>query len=136
MNFNHVLDPRPLAGDQYRLRPGMRDSLIDPSLLGPLRPTGFGFGAYYNTDFLTPNVFEKVNYRQNVARTRASLAGKIDVNAGPNMNISFGASGAYNDRNNPSWESSLMNYDNLANYRDIDWRAYGKFTSVFKCSGR
>ena len=20
-NFNHVLDPRPLAGDQYRLRP-------------------------------------------------------------------------------------------------------------------
>ena len=131
-NFNHVLDPRPLAGDQYRLRPGMRDSLIDPSLLGPLRPTGFGFGAYYNTDFLTPNAFEKVNYRQNVARTRASLAGKIDVNAGPNMNISFGASGAYSDRNGASWQSSLMNYDNLANYRDIDWRAYGKFTQRFQ----
>ena len=60
------------------------------------------------------------------------MAGKIDVNAGPNMNISFGASGAYNDRNNPSWESSLMNYDNLANYRDIDWRAYGKFTQRFQ----
>ena len=127
-NFNHVLDPRPLATDQYRLRPEMRDSLVQ----SPLRPTGLGFGAYYNTDFLSQNAFEKVNYRQNVARTRASLAGKIDVNAGPNMNISFGASGAYNERNGASWQSSLMNYDNLANYRDFDWRAYGKFTQRFQ----
>ena len=131
-NFNHVLDPRPLASDQYRLRPEIRDSLINPDLLGPLRPTGLGFGAYYNTDFLSPSAFEKVNYRQNVARTRASLAGKIDVNAGPNMNISFGASGAYNQRNGASWQSSLMNYDNLASYRDFDWRAYGKFTQRFQ----
>ena len=41
-NFNHVLDPRPLATDQYRLRPEMRDSLVQ----SPLRPTGLGFGAY------------------------------------------------------------------------------------------
>jgi hypothetical protein len=127
-NFNNVLDPRPLATDQYRLKPSVRDSLIN----NPLRATGLGFGAYYNTDFLSDDAFEKVNYRQNVARTRASLAGKIDVNAGPNMNISFGASGAYNDRNGASWESSLMNYNNLANYRDLDWRAYGKFTQRFQ----
>jgi hypothetical protein len=127
-NFNNVLDPRPLATDQYRLKPSVRDNLINE----PLRATGLGFGAYYNTDFLSDSAFEKVNYRQNVARTRASLAGKIDVNAGPNMNISFGASGAYNDRNGASWESSLMNYNNLANYRDLDWRAYGKFTQRFQ----
>ena len=48
--------------------------------------------------FLTDDAFEKVKYRQNVDRTTASLAGKIDVNAGPNMNISFGASGSYSDR--------------------------------------
>ena len=127
-NYNNILDPRPLATDQYRVKPGVRDSLINT----PLRPTGFGFGAYYNTDFLTSEAFEKVNYRQNVASTRASLAGKIDVNAGPNMNISFGASGSYNERNGASWESSLFNYDNLANYRDFDWRAYGKFTQRFQ----
>ena len=80
-NFNHQLDPRPLAVDQYRLRPEVRDSLIET----PLRPTGNGFGAFYNTDFLTEDAFEQVKYRQNVASTRASLAGKIDVNAGPNM---------------------------------------------------
>ena len=131
-NFNHVMDPRPLATDQYRLKPDVRANLINPDSLGPLRPTGLGFGAYYNTDFLTPDAFEKVKYRQNVARTRASLAGKIDVNAGPNMNISFGASGAYSDRNGASWQSSVFNYDNLANYRDLDWRAYGKFTQRFQ----
>ena len=37
-NFNHQLDPRPLATDQYRLRPDVRDSIID----NPLRPTGNG----------------------------------------------------------------------------------------------
>ena len=29
-------------------------------------------------------------------------------------------------------ESSLLNYDNLSNSRDIDWRAYGKFTQRFQ----
>jgi len=35
-NFSNVIDSRPLGIDQYRLRPSMRDSLIDPELLGPL----------------------------------------------------------------------------------------------------
>ena len=131
-NFSNVIDPRPLSSDQYRLNPSMRDSLIDPSLLGPLRPTGLGFGAYYNTDFLTPDAFEKVKFRQNVANTNASLAGKIDVNAGPNMNLTFGASGAYAQRTGASWESSIFNFDNYGKFTDIDWRAYGKFTQRFQ----
>ena len=131
-NFSNVVDPRPLAIDQYRLRPDVRDSLINPELLGPLRPTGLGFGAFYNTDFLNSSHFEKVNFRQNVARTNASLAGKIDVNAGPNMNITFGASGAYAQRNGADWTSSLFNYDNYGKFTDLDWRAYGKFTQRFQ----
>ena len=67
-NFSNVVDPRPLAIDQYRLRPDVRDSLINPELLGPLRPTGLGFGAFYNTDFLNSSHFEKVNFRQNLAK--------------------------------------------------------------------
>ena len=67
-----------------------------------------------------------------MASTRASLAGKIDVNAGPNVNLSFGASGAYLNRNLPSWENSLFNYDNLGERTDLDWRVYGKFTQRFQ----
>ena len=127
-NFNHQLDPRPLATDQYRLSPEVRDSII----ANPLRPSGNGFGAFYNSDFLTEDAFEQVKFRQNVASTRASLAGKIDVNAGPNVNLSFGASGAYLNRNLPSWENSLFNYDNLGERTDLDWRVYGKFTQRFQ----
>jgi hypothetical protein len=131
-NFSNIIDTRPLGIDQYRLKPGVRDSLINPELLGPLRPTGLGFGSYYNTDFLTANDFEKVNFRQNAASTNASLAGKIDVNAGPNVNVTFGASGAFASRTNPGWTSSLFNYDNYGQFTDIDWRAYGKFTQRFQ----
>lgn len=127
-NFSNIVDGRPLGIDQYRLKPSMRDSLI----ANPLRPTGFGFGAYYNTDFLNPNDFEKVNFRQNAASTNASLAGKIDVNAGPNMNITFGGSGAYSSRTAPSWSSSVFNYDNYGQFNDFDWRVYGKFTQRFQ----
>ena len=42
-NFNHVLDPRPLAGPVQTSQ--HRDSLSSCKL-GPLRPTGFGFGAF------------------------------------------------------------------------------------------
>ena len=127
-NLSNIVDGRPLAIDQYRLKPSMRDSLID----NPLRPTGFGFGAFYNTDFLTPDAFEKVSFRQNATSTNASLAGKIDVNAGPNINLTFGGSGAYATRTSPSWRSSVFNYDNYAKVIDADWRVYGKFTQRFQ----
>ena len=127
-NFSNIIDGRPLGVDQYRLKPSMRDSLIS----SPLRPTGLGFGAYYNTDFLNPNDFEKVKFRQNASSTNASLAGKIDVNAGPNMNITFGGSGAYSSRTSPSFSSSVFNYDNYGQFNNIDWRVYGKFTQRFQ----
>jgi hypothetical protein len=127
-NFQNIVDSRPFAIDQYRLKPSMRDSLI----ASPLRPTGLGFGAFYNTDFLTPNDFEKVSFRQNNGNTRASLAAKIDVNTGPNVNLTFGGSGSYASRTNASWRSALFNYDNYAQITDLEWRVYGKFTQRFQ----
>ncbi|MCB9196993.1 MAG: carboxypeptidase regulatory-like domain-containing protein [Flavobacteriales bacterium] len=140
-NFTHQLDPRPFAIDQYRLKPAYRDSLINPELMGPLRPAANGVGTYYNTDFLHEDAFEKVKYRQNVASTAFSLAGKIDVNAGPNVNLTFGGSGNYNRRHvsddganlgSSSNNNMLMNYDNNPLVTDFDWRAYGKFTQRFQ----
>jgi len=54
------------------------------------------------------------------------------VNAGPNMNITFGASGAYAQRNGADFTSSLFNFDNYGKFTDVDWRAYGKFTQRFQ----
>ncbi|MCB9189218.1 MAG: carboxypeptidase regulatory-like domain-containing protein [Flavobacteriales bacterium] len=142
-NFTHQLDPRPFAIDQYRLRPDVRAMLSDTSEagMGYLRPAANGIGTYYNTDFLKDTCFEKVNFRQNVASTAVSLAGKIDVNAGPNVNLTFGGSGNFNRRHVSDDGSSsgmssnnnmLMNYENNPLVTDFDWRAYGKFTQRFQ----
>jgi hypothetical protein len=132
-NFTHQVDPRPFAIDQYRLKPEVRDALLDPEVLGPLRIAPGGVGTLYNSDFLTPDDFEKVKFRQNVASTAVSLAGKIDVNAGPTMNLTFGGSGNFNRRNvTDGSEDMLMNYTNNPQVTDFDWRVYGKFTQRFQ----
>ena len=136
------MDSRPFAIDQYRLKPEIREALIDPEKMGPLRPTGTGFGAYYNTDFLNEDAFETVKYRQNNRSTNASLAGKIDVNLGSSMNLTFGASGRYSSQEGAdyvlggynNWNNSLMNYQNHPLSTAGDWRAYGKFTQRFSSS--
>lgn len=132
-NFTHQVDPRPFANDQYRLKPEVRDALLDPTVLGPLRKSPQGTGTLYNTDFLTENDFEQVKFRQNVAATNVSIAGKIDVNAGPSMNLTFGGSGNFNRRNvTDNGADMLMNYNNNPQVTNTDWRVYGKFTQRFQ----
>ncbi|WP_070137531.1 TonB-dependent receptor [Crocinitomix algicola] len=137
-NYTDVLDARPLAnGGAYRIKKEVRDSLLDPSKLGPLRPSGQGTGAYYNTEFLrhsddeSLSAFEQVPWRMN-ARSRAfSAAGKLDVNAGPNINLTFGGNMAYSQGANYSYSNSLYNFENFGESRSYDWRVYGRFTQRF-----
>lgn len=134
-NYTDVVDSRPLAnGGAYRIKQAVRDSLI----ANPLRPTGQeGGGAYYNADFLRhssdPELsdFEQVPWRMNARGTSFSAAGKIDVNAGPNINLTFGGNMAYNNRSNFSYRNSLFNFENFGKERSIDWRVYGRFTQRF-----
>lgn len=141
-NYNYQADARPWAIDQYRLKPSVRDALLDPNQLGPLRPTGTGVGAYYNTNYLTANDFEKVKFRQNNTSTNASLAGKLDFNLGTDKNLTFGANGNYNSSMNPStspgagddYANSLLNYNNFAGATTYNWRVYGKFTQRFQAA--
>lgn len=137
-NYTDNLDPRPLAnGGAYRVKKSVRDSLLDPSLLGPLRPAGENGGAFYNTDFLRhsddPNLssFEQVPWRMNARSRSASAAGKIDVNAGPNINLTFGGSFAYGKNSNYNYANSLFNFENFGQGTSYDWRVYGRFTQRF-----
>lgn len=133
-NYTNVKDSRPWAIDQYKLKDSVRDALTDPNNLGPLRPTGSGTGTYYNTDFLNANDFEKVKFRQNTPSVSGSLAGKIDVNLGSNMNLTFGGSGSYNRYLSGGWSGSLFNSDNNPEVIDYSWRTYGKFSQRFQSS--
>ena len=134
-NFGDVLDTRPLAaGGNYRLKSEVRDELLE----NPLRPTGLGQGAYYNAEFLrfdpdddANSDFEQVPWRMNTRSRNASAAAKIDVNAGPNVNLTFGASMAWSQRNEYSYRNSLLNFENFGQLSNFDWRVYGRFTQRF-----
>lgn len=139
VNFTDQLDARPFAnGGAYRIKKEVRDKLLDPSLQGPLRPTGEGEGAYFNTEFLrhyddNPSLsdFEQVPWRMNARNRSASAAGKIDVNAGANINLTFGGNFAYSRASRYSFQNSLLNFENFGLNTDYDWRVYGRFTQRF-----
>lgn len=126
-NATSIVDDRPFAIPTYRLKPGTREELI----AAPLRPTGTGQGVFYNTDFLTADAFEEVKYRQNIARQGLTVAGKVDVNAGPTVNLTFGGSLDWNTRSSGDWVNSVFNYDNFPSLTNLSWRAYGRFTQRF-----
>ena len=133
-NFNDVLDGRPLAnGGAYRIKKDVRDNILNDSTgIGVLRPTGSGSGSYYNTYFLNKDDFEQVKWRMNTRARSMTASGKIDVNVGPTMNLTFGGSMNYRQSNIYSYASSLMNFENFGQSTGYDWRAYGKFTQRFQ----
>lgn len=126
-NFTDELDSRPLAGGSYRIKKDVRDEL----LANPLRPTSTGQGTYHNANFLRSDDFEKVDWRMNARRTVVSGQGKIDVNTGPSMNLTFGGSLNYSSGNNYSYSGSLMNFTNFGITKSLDWRVFGRLTQRF-----
>jgi hypothetical protein len=133
-NFTDELDSRPTTnGGTYRIKSDVRDTL----LANPLRPTGLGQGTYYNAYYLrnsdidSLSDFEQVRWRMNARGRSASAAGKIDVNAGPSINLTFGGSASYFNGRGYSYNGSLMNFDNFGLNTSFDWRVYGRFTQRF-----
>jgi outer membrane receptor protein involved in Fe transport len=127
-NFTSELDSRPQADGSYRVKKETRDALI----ANPLRPLSTGDGTTYNVNFLQASDFEKTKWRMNARSTSGSASGKIDVNAGPTINLTFGGSLNYGsgkiagDRTN-----SLLNFTNFGTSNSLDWRVYGRFTQRF-----
>lgn len=138
VNYTDQLDNRPLAGGSYRIKKSSRDSL----LAAPLRPSGTGTGAIYNALFLRNPVdedgnpteasdFEMVDWRMNARTSVVSAQGKIDVNTGPSVNLSFGGSMNYNWGSIYSRTNSLFNFSNFGAYKSLDWRVFGRLTQRF-----
>jgi hypothetical protein len=126
-NYTNELDNRPLAGGSYRIKKDARDAL----LANPLRPTATGLGTYNNASFLSMDDFEKVDWRMNAKNSVISAQGKIDVNTGPAVNLTFGGSLNYSDGNIYSRQNSLMNFSNFGVRKELDWRVFGRLTQRF-----
>ncbi len=126
-NITDQIDDRPIYGGRERVKKEVRDELI----ANPLRPTGNGFGAYHNANFLHAEDFEIVDWRMNARRTEMSGSGKIDVNTGPSVNLTFGGSMNYNKGKDYDRNNSLLNFTNFGSSSDLDYRVYGRLSQRF-----
>lgn len=126
-NFTSIVDPRPLAIDQYQVKSDVRESLLE----NPVRVSPTGQGILYNTDFLGEDDFETVKFRQNSQSTSANLSAKLDFNLGENMNFTVGGTGRYQRRNLPSYVNTLFNTNQNGLETTYTWRTYAKFTQRF-----
>ncbi|MDX1652667.1 MAG: carboxypeptidase regulatory-like domain-containing protein [Brumimicrobium sp.] len=126
--INDNLDPRPFADGAWRIKKETREYLLE----NPLRPSSDGQGNFNNSDFLRESDFEKIPWRMNARRTVISSAGKIDVNTGPTVNLTFGGSLNYSYGKAYSYANSLYNFENFGNSNALDWRVYGRLTQRFK----
>lgn len=129
VSYLDELDSRPMGnGGNYRIKKEARDYLLE----NPLRQSSTGSGTFHNANFLRASDFEQVAYRMNARRRTLSASGKIDVNTGPSVNLTFGGSLNYNAGKDYSYSSSLLNFSNFGNYDALDFRVYGRLTQRFK----
>jgi hypothetical protein len=97
----------------------------------PLRPTGFGFGAFQNGAFIRQSDLEKMKSKINDQDMSVNLSGKIDVKTTSNTNLAFGGSLNYNNGLAYIHDYSLFNYKNNPQIIDNTWRVYGRFAQRF-----
>lgn len=126
------VDDRPSAIGAWKIK----DSSLAAIQQTPLRPSGFEMGTFPNAEFTRINDFERVKYRQNVARRGINLASKLDVTLNKNMNLTFGGSFDYRKRNVFVYDYSLFNFDNNPERHDNTWRVFGRFTQRFSNPGQ
>ena len=126
-NYTSQLDGRPLSGGSYRIKKDVRDEL----LANPLTPTADGLGTRYSALYLKEDDFENTKWRMNAKTSSVSAQGKIDVNTGPTVNLTFGGSYNYAWGSAYSRSGSLFNFSNFGAYQNTDWRVYGRLTQRF-----
>ncbi len=127
--FTNVQDGGPLYTGDLRVKPEVRDELLANPL--QIRDLAGSDAVVYSSDYLRESDIETLKTRQNAARTSYLAAGKLDITTTPTINLTFGGSVDYDDRQLFWRNNSLLNADNNPRYKDLTWRVFGKFTQRF-----
>lgn len=126
-NYQNIYDGRPLFDGTMQVKDDVRAALVEK----PFAEIEGESVAIYNTDFLSPNDFDTLRASANRKSQSMNLAGKIDVNLGTNMNLTFGGSAFYSKGRNFSRGNTLFNTNNNGLSTNLTWRAYTRFTQRF-----
>jgi hypothetical protein len=135
-NYTNIAVNRPSGIDVYRIRPEVREQVLaSPLVLVP----GVD-GARYATEFLRRDDFERMNGRDNLGSIGANGNFKLDFTISEAINLSFGGSLLYQNRQGQGGRSDLgfamMNGVNNPEATTLDWRVFGRFTQRFLDTNR
>lgn len=120
-------DSRPTAKGIYVAT----DEYLSHLAENPFRPSGSGFGAFYNSSFTTMDDLQHVKRTPNTNAFGTNIQAKLDVKTGPNVNLTFGGNYSYSTGKSFNFASSMFNSDKNASYTNQIWRVFGRFTQRF-----
>ncbi len=120
-------DGRPTSTGVYKVK----DDLLADLERNPVASAPGGAGSIYRSDFIRKDDLDFMSATQNTNRMDVNLSGKVDVRTTPNINLSFGGSFNYSNRDNFNYFHSIFNYKNNIQVIDNTWRVYGRLTHRF-----
>lgn len=130
--LKYDVDPNPNAATNYKVKDDVLADLNEtPYSFGTGDVTG---GAVNNGQYIREEDLEEIPFRLNTSRKGLNLAGKIDYTVSPTINLTFGGSFDYNDRNLFNRNNALFNSQNNLQAVDNSWRVYARYTQRFKNS--
>ncbi|MGY6562539.1 MAG: carboxypeptidase regulatory-like domain-containing protein [Luteibaculaceae bacterium] len=131
-NYTNIAVNRPSGIDVFRLRPEVRDQMVqNPLVIVP----GIE-GARYSTEFLRRDDFQRLNGRDNLGSVGANANARLDFTLSEDVNLSLGGSIFYQDRAGQGGRGdlgfALMNAANNPQQIVTDWRVFGRLTQRFQ----
>lgn len=129
--YSNIVDGRPLYTGDVRVRPEVRDFLLE----NPVRLFQSGVNDYtlvYGSEYLRTSDTEMLKTRQNAGEIYYLGSGKIDITTTPTINLSVGGSVDYSNRQIFNRRNSLLNADNNTRIKESTWRTFVRFTQRFQ----
>ncbi|MFO8054384.1 MAG: carboxypeptidase regulatory-like domain-containing protein [Bacteroidales bacterium] len=120
-------DPRPFAKEYWVATDERIEYLED----NPFRPTGTGFGAFYNARYTREEDLKTTISKDFADNYSVNLNGKIDVGLSRNTNLTFGGSVHHRGGYRWSMANAMFNAENNGTFEDNTTRIYGRFTQRF-----
>jgi outer membrane receptor protein involved in Fe transport len=120
-------DGRPTSTGVYKVK----DDILADLEINPIAVASGGTGSIYRSDLIRKDDLDFMSATQNTNRMDLNLSGKVDVRTTPNINLSFGGSFNYSNRDNFDYFHSIFNYKNNLQVIDNTWRVYGRLTHRF-----
>ncbi|MEZ5014821.1 MAG: carboxypeptidase regulatory-like domain-containing protein [Chitinophagales bacterium] len=120
-------DPDPSAVGNYKVQ----DDIMQGLIADPLRPSVSGLGFNKNSEFITMDDLEKIDYKQNTNNYGLALSTKLDYKFSRNTNLQLGLSWRNFHANTYVRTFALYNSDNNPVDDQNTYRGYLRFTQRF-----